>query len=57
VPDALPATSGAASPAARLGEVEALDAGVEATGVTVLLVIALSNSWQLVLTHDDGSPA
>jgi uncharacterized membrane protein len=29
VPDALPATSGAATPAARLGEVEALDGSVE----------------------------
>ena len=43
---------------ARLADVdERVYSGIEATGVTVLLVIALSNSWQLVLTHDDGSPA
>jgi hypothetical protein len=28
-----------------------------ATGVLLLVAIALSNSWQLVLTHDDGERA
>jgi hypothetical protein len=43
---------------ARLADVdERVYSGVEATGVTMLLMIALSNSWQLVLTHEDGTPA